>query len=173
MSREPSASFARSAPEGREAWLILVVTGVLTLFTYLARADLLGTARPGGELFSLAGPALGLGRHNLAAAILLGWGVLFVDYWLRNRTPATAHEVSYEELQAHFEALRQTNPELRRQIMGIYQSPGANALQVADRVRAEVARLIASPRFENFVDDFLAHGCLRVQALSGEPARSS
>ena len=46
---EPSAFSAGSKPDSREAWLILVVTGLLTLFTYLTRADLLGTARPRGS----------------------------------------------------------------------------------------------------------------------------
>ena len=50
---------------------------------HLARADLLGTARPGGEWFCLSGTPLGLGRHNLAAAVLLG--VIIVIWFIRGR----------------------------------------------------------------------------------------
>lgn len=86
MFHERYASFAGPGPEARPAWLIIVAAGALTLFSYLGRVDLLGTAHPGGEWTSLTRPPLSLWQHNLAAALLLGFVPAVVAGFLNGRS---------------------------------------------------------------------------------------
>jgi membrane protease YdiL (CAAX protease family) len=61
----------RPRPDRTLALVLMAVT-TLTVFYYLARADVVAVAGPAREFAAMTAPAVGFARHNLGALVLLG-----------------------------------------------------------------------------------------------------